>query len=102
MEQHCGLITLMIPVIWEPFMLQIQFMMVGFGMQTIQGQTPATVLLLGGNVSGTVTLDSCVCMGPNDVITLTGDATIDGQGSSIHFATGVTQLIVPSGVTLTL
>jgi len=59
--------------------------------------------LFSSNIEGNLILEQSTVMGPNDVIHITKDTTIDGKGARIMFARPKTpQFIIDPGVTVTL
>jgi hypothetical protein len=60
-------------------------------------------IIFDGNVSGTISLAKCVCVGKNQTIKITGNATLDGNGACIYFSTDPrAQLTVMPDTILTL
>ncbi|MFA6492440.1 MAG: hypothetical protein WCW33_06455, partial [Candidatus Babeliales bacterium] len=60
-------------------------------------------IIFDGNVSGTISLVKCVCVGKNQTIKITGNATLDGNGACIYFSTDPrAQLTVMPDTILTL
>jgi hypothetical protein len=60
-------------------------------------------IIFDGNVSGTISLQKCVCVGKNQTIKITGNTTIDGNGVCIYFSTDPrAQLTIMPDTILTL
>ena len=73
---------------------------------TFSGGSPSPnpdEIIFDGNVSGTISLQKCVCVGKNQTIKITGNATIDGNGVCIYFSTDPrAQLTIMPDTILTL
>ncbi|MFA6263878.1 MAG: hypothetical protein WC630_05580 [Candidatus Babeliales bacterium] len=74
---------------------------------TFSGTTPPTPnpdeIIFDDNVSGTISLAKCVCVGKDQTIRITGNATLDGNGACIYFSTDPrAQLTVMPDTILTL